>query len=676
LENLALRKALQKDPESGLYNRRYFLRQLKKILRDRHHSPLEPNQGLTREVQEPSTLLVAIVSLGRGQAVFNRRAAKVLSTRSVQCLARLDQDKLGLLLWADPEAGRLFLDNFRQNILQNLPDFPPTIGYALWPQDLAFNPPGTEALDLLMERAKTALFFASGAQSPSPIIGFGEMVEKYGHLTQILPQDRVVVNLGRAMGARAGQVFAVKSRDGRPKGEISLFETSENYALANVTSGGPNQLSSGDLLTFSRFDAPPEGGLTSQNPNLDQGQKRHFLETLTRLANAGGDLTTALIAIDDWEKMETLAGPEELAKRLTRLQTAAEQAHPCEMATPWDSGTLAVVWALSASDLPAVTEKLRAKLDFPVSLGLAPWPCPVIKPDGLLTAARQALLEASMTGSAQTIMFGPQCLNIAGDHLFEAGDLVGAMEEYRRGLILEPGRLNLLNSLGVCQAKLGDHRTAILTFDQVLAKDPDNLMALFNKGCSLILEGRLEEAANTLALAVALPSPGFEPLYQYGRLSLELGQIERALPILRQAASLKERRGVVYRQLGQAELLTGNSHLAMEAFKKAVKHDPDDARSLSSLGVLFLENANDRDVAVSLFQRSVEIEPTNSLFRQRLGKLLFDRGDFSGAERHLRAAVEYGCLAPDIHRRLEKVKTQDENALETLESDQISNKRA
>jgi tetratricopeptide (TPR) repeat protein len=157
-----------------------------------------------------------------------------------------------------------------------------------------------------------------------------------------------------------------------------------------------------------------------------------------------------------------------------------------------------------------------------------------------------------------------------------------------------------------------------------------------------------------LRLAAANPAAGFEALYQHGRLALELGRLGEALPALRRAALLKDRRGAVYRLLGQAELLAGDAQKALEAFKKAVKSDPDDAQSLSSLGVLFLERNNDREVALSLFQRSVELDPTNSLFRQRLGKLLFDQGDFSGASRHLKAAIDYGCRAQDVHRRLEE----------------------
>jgi tetratricopeptide (TPR) repeat protein len=70
---------------------------------------------------------------------------------------------------------------------------------------------------------------------------------------------------------------------------------------------------------------------------------------------------------------------------------------------------------------------------------------------------------------------------------------------------------------------------------------------------------------------------------------------------------------------------------------------------------LFADQAGDLPVARSLFQRSVEIDPTNSLYRQRLGRLLFTLGDFSGAEHHLKMAVEHGGRAPEIQYQLGRV---------------------
>jgi tetratricopeptide (TPR) repeat protein len=216
-------------------------------------------------------------------------------------------------------------------------------------------------------------------------------------------------------------------------------------------------------------------------------------------------------------------------------------------------------------------------------------------------------------------------------------------------------RLNLLNSLGVCHARMGDQAAAMAAFGEVARLAPDNLMARFNMGCSHLMAGRLEEALEAFSEAEAIEPDNFQVLFNLGKTALELGDFQKALPALSRAAERKDRHGRVHKLLGQARLLSGDRAGALAAFKMAVKHNPDDADSLSSLGALFLDSGNDQEVALSLFQRSVELDPTNSLFRRRLGTLLFELGDFSVAERHLRLAVEYGCREDDVRRSLESI---------------------
>jgi hypothetical protein len=52
----------------------------------------------------------------------------------------------------------------------------------------------------------------------------------------------------------------------------------------------------------------------------------------------------------------------------------------------------------------------------------------------------------------------------------------------------------------------------------------------------------------------------------------------------------------------------------MAAFKQAVKFNPNDALSLSSLGVLYKEQGKDNTMVLSLFKRSVELAPSNSIY--------------------------------------------------------------
>ncbi|MDR3154425.1 MAG: tetratricopeptide repeat protein [Deltaproteobacteria bacterium] len=250
-----------------------------------------------------------------------------------------------------------------------------------------------------------------------------------------------------------------------------------------------------------------------------------------------------------------------------------------------------------------------------------------------------------MTGEAAAVAFGPQTLNILGDRLFDEGDVEGAIREYRRGLQLDPGHVNLLNSLGVCYGRLGDQRAAEAAFDDVLRLVPDDLMATFNKGLSLLLSGRPEEAERWLERSAALDPGNHEALYQLGKTALELGHAEKALTALEATSALKGKRAGLHCLLGRARALAGDAAGARAAYKQAVKANPDDAESLSALGELYRGEGRDVAFALSLMRRSVELDPSNSLFRRRLGKLLYDMGRFKDAERHLKSALEFSGRA-------------------------------
>jgi tetratricopeptide (TPR) repeat protein len=664
LEKVALKKALVTDSATGLNNEAHFRAKLGKLMFPSRSGPRA--LGLW-DGTDSQALVLALSEIGGDRRLsreeFIRLARALKAVPDSISLARLGDRRLGLLFMAGPAEAQARLERVRAKAPNLGLSGPYLCGYALFPQDLALDPAGPflrpkDAAEAFLAKAETALRFAYGKPNPAPIIGFNQLVNFHGQITQILPQSRVVINLGTLMGAVPGQVFSVLSHGGEPKGEITVFETGEAYSLAHAPESRSGRLAAGDRLAFSRVDW--SGGLPASPGGLAAKkalEAEAFDKNLVKLASSDRPLALALVRLDDHERLAAVAGEEELENRLAlvSLEAANGSSKAPELLAPRGTGTLALAWA--GLPLEAVKEEAEAlvqrlKNKAPVSVALVGWPNPVLGPEDLIEAGQKTLVESAMAGPTQVTLFGPQTLNVAGDRHFDEGDMERAIAEYQKGLILDPGHLNLLNSLGVCHGRLGDHEAAINAFDEALALSPENLMAHFNKGCSLIYSGRLEEAEVSLKEALKLAPNNFEVLYHLGKTALELGHLDLALPTLSKASESKNQRGGLYRLLGQAKLLSGDAAGALGAFKKAVKHNPDDADSLSALGVLFLESHNDREVALSLFQRSVELDPTNSLFRQRLGRLLFSMGDYKTAEHHLRAAVDYGCRAEEVQNQL------------------------
>ena len=672
LENMWLRKALLTDRETGLYSRDYFSRHFLKSLRK--HRRRGTARSLSLDEESSPDLFLIMVELreapepGPALAALAERLAGHFPGRP----ARLASRRLALLAGGRPEDVRNTLDSALDEQLAAEPSSRPVAAWVRYPHDLggpASN--GDKArlraqARLLWEKAEVTLFYARQSRASTLALAFADLIEHHGQVVQILPQGRVVINLGRETGAAAGQVYLVAPPEVRPsaepeyKGEITIYETGDSYSLAHVSGLKPSRgLVAGDRLTFSRRDYQAENSDNLKRPvpagflgQLPDGEK--FLSGLERIKDQA--LSLALFRLDGYEKTLSLTGAEEGERLLTFVFDKIIRELPeTELKTLWRGDCLALAWP--GGDRSALEEKARnlvAELreSGPVSAGLLFSPGGSESVERLMEDGRKALLEAAYSGPGQLAVFGPLSLNISGDRLFEDGDLAAAIEEYERGLSLAADDLNLLNSLGVCQGRLGDLGRALETFEKISLLDPENMMAHYNLGYTHLLAGRLVEAEEALTKAAELAPDNFESLFHLGKTALELGHLDKALAALKEAARLENARPVVFRLLGEALLLANERQAALAAFKKAVKNAPNDAYALSALGALFVDLANDLEPARSLFQRSVEIDPTNCLYRQRLGRLLFSLGDYDEAEHHLNMAVEYGSRSPEVHYHL------------------------
>ncbi|MDR1079574.1 MAG: tetratricopeptide repeat protein [Deltaproteobacteria bacterium] len=641
LEKAALRKALSLDRESGLMNRDRFLAKAAALM-----PPLEQRpRTLALDEGGGGGLAMCLVEIGCDWGPEARSLARRLSSvAGLAALGRISDQTLGLLVRGAPEDARAQLDAALAGprgalVCASLAAFPDD----LEPEDLnpAREPRPSAAV---AEKARTALAFARSRNAGARAVSFRDILQGMGRITQVLPQDRVITDLGRAAGASAGQVFTATDASGAVKGEIALFETAPGYSLARILPGAPaKRLAEGDRLRFSRLEEPSSRAASLPAAGSAPGREK-IVGDVAELASEGGPLLFALARLDDFEKLQSMLGAPAAEARMEAFVSALSGSGiPPDLTAPWEPGSRAFVWNPPPQGAEDLLREFLKSGGGPggVSMALVFWPSEVLEADGIARAATAALLEGAMTGEAVAVTFGPQTLNILGDRLFDEGDAEGAAREYRRGLQLDPAHKNLLNSLGVCYGRLGDQKAAEASFDDVLRLDPENLMAAFNKGCSQLLSGRPEEAELWLEKAAALDPKNFEVLYQLGKTAIELGHPKKALEALEAASSLKSRRGPVFGLLGRAKLLASDSQGAMAALKQAVKYDPDDAQSLSSLGALYLEGTRDEAVALSLMRRAVELDPSNSLFRRRLGSLLFDMGRFAEAEHHLKSALEY-----------------------------------
>lgn len=683
-ENILLNKARTRDVETGLMNAAAFSEGMRQAFfglagSARHQQPLRMNLEPKRERSPLALLLVQVEDFealthahGRlvASQVMKALAARLADLCPGGALAgRLAPGGLGMFFSAieDGQAEELAqaisqpLDTFHG---QPLPVFKLFLGLSLFPQDfgdaanLGLRHRG-ELAELMISRAELAAA-RSGRFPGQTLTRYADVLAASGRVIQRLSPNQAAVDIGRAAGAREGQVFslmgAVSGAEPAFKGQVVLTEVQDDFskgAFINLKDSFCRP-SAGDQLIYYAASLAAAGlkarpGGQSQDPMLDLPDHWGFKQALDERLEGLESFAILLVRLDNYEGFRLSRGrlaSDEVLKSVFELIRPL----PGEEALwgRYSAECLAVlVPGLGEEEVRDLAGRLIAEVDLhapqTVSVGAARWPqLELYAKADTLDNARKALDHAWYYGPSSLAVFDAVSLNVSGDNYFDAGDYENAVEEYKKALLIDFQDTNVINSLGVTYGLMGQLDLALDCFDQVLRLEPEDAMALFNKGLGLLRTGREEEAHGCLGRAAQKDPASFEALFHLGKLSLKMGRAHEAVGQFERAAALPEARPVVQRYLGQALTAAGREREAIEAFRAAVRHNPRDAQSLSDLSVLFLEVKGEEEVARTLARSACDLDPGAGLNFQRLGLACLASGCHAEAEKAFEEALELG----------------------------------
>jgi tetratricopeptide (TPR) repeat protein len=277
-----------------------------------------------------------------------------------------------------------------------------------------------------------------------------------------------------------------------------------------------------------------------------------------------------------------------------------------------------------------------------VTIGLAVYPTINYARRQIVDNAEKALEHGIFFGPGTITRFDAVSLNISGDRRYQTGDIEGAIDEFNKGLLVDPTDANLHNSLGVCHGILKAYDEALAAFDNADWLAPGEVMAIYNKGYILSLQGN-REAALACFLEANDREPGvFEVAFHIGQIYMETGAADDARPYLEAATRANSRSGPAFKSLGACLEKLGLTKEAIRSYKSAVKINPGDAESLSVLGRLYTERGESLDVAEVLCAQSVRLDPENGLYRHRLATVYLKQGKLDDALSEFELALSLG----------------------------------
>jgi superkiller protein 3 len=142
-----------------------------------------------------------------------------------------------------------------------------------------------------------------------------------------------------------------------------------------------------------------------------------------------------------------------------------------------------------------------------------------------------------------------------------------------------------------------------------------------------------------------------------GRVLLERGRAQEALPHIEKAVDMAPESHEVWRVLGNIKSELRRGEEALEAYRMAMVLNERDAWSMNNYGLVLIQLGRYEE-ALPPLARAVELSPKSAVFQNNLGVALENSGMLGGAKRAFGAAVSADSTYRKAQISLERVQTQ------------------
>jgi tetratricopeptide (TPR) repeat protein len=525
------------------------------------------------------------------------------------------------------------------------------------------NPSRFAMMSRWWDQAWTALESAR-TMGPNTALNYDEILFRAGRVLDILPGHRIVINQGEKAGVEFFMRFSIVE-EGEEKPEKGLavpLDIQENLCVAEMIYLQESGLSiqKNDRVRLVTSPVRPMEGLQDAivSPNGPLRSFQMFQQKLRQALKESEKFSLLIGRLDDFNERLKTWGEQSLLEIRKEMNKSLEEKMPQKgIFGPYGRDGFILYLPDAGRDeagdwAKGLIEGFKKNLNISISLGLAYFPLAPFHKGEVLDNAVKALDHLAFLGPGSLVVFDSVTLNISGDKYYGRGELEEAVRDYERALILDPENSNALNSLGVTYANQGRLQPAVEAFQRVLQLSGDDFMASFNLGFALAGLGRAQEAIQVWEELARRSETDFDLAYHLGRLYREAKAYDRAYEWFRKAEEAPNKKGAIYRALGEIEELREKYKEAMIWYKKALKNNPQNAFCLSRLGSLYLQQGESIRVALSLCQQATRIEPDMGIYWMNLGKALFRNGSPQKATEAFQKALDKGGPMKELYRLL------------------------
>ncbi len=200
-----------------------------------------------------------------------------------------------------------------------------------------------------------------------------------------------------------------------------------------------------------------------------------------------------------------------------------------------------------------------------------------------LSAHRTVYFRDDIAFSEQWLATNPRSVNAEynfGYSLAKRGDYPGAVDHYRKALLLRPDYVYALNNLANALVAQGRITEALPYFREAVRLDPRYFDGHYNLGLALCQSGAIDECVGSLTRATELRSNSTVALVNLGGALAMRGDVERAAAVLERALTLDPDSAEAHNNDANALARRGDLDRAVAQYREALRLNPDlaDAR--------------------------------------------------------------------------------------------------
>ncbi|MBF0305915.1 MAG: tetratricopeptide repeat protein [Alphaproteobacteria bacterium] len=243
------------------------------------------------------------------------------------------------------------------------------------------------------------------------------------------------------------------------------------------------------------------------------------------------------------------------------------------------------------------------------------------------------------------IPFDTRFHRLLGIALFNQGDVVNAVLQFRRLVVVDPAEPSGWSLLLRGLASLGD--AAGLDRASVVAArvSPGDPMTFVMRSRLASSRGDHATAIASARQAIALRPDDHEALFAWGLALQNASRFDESIPAWHRALLIQSRDAATWTHLGISEQRLGRLSQAETAYQRTIVLEPATGDCWANLGAAFYQQNRFRD-AKTVLSLAARVQPGNHLVYNNLGLVLGRLSDPSDA---ILAFLRSVSLRPDLH---------------------------